>query len=64
MIVYVFNHARQPATAAVSLRLPAATYRASDIVEGTSVTLTRDGGFERFEVSLPPSAVHVVRITR
>jgi beta-galactosidase len=64
VIAFVFNHSTQPATATVALRLPAAAYRATDLVNGKTVTVTSDAGYVSFAVSLPSSGVQVVRIAR
>ena len=64
ILVFVFNHGKTPAQARVGIRLPPASRRASSVIDGRAVTLSRDGDHQVFPVALPPSGVEVVRLSR
>jgi len=63
-LVFVFNHAHQAADANVSLRIAPGEYRAGDLVNGQSVSLTREGAALRFNKRLAPDGVWVLRLSR
>jgi beta-galactosidase GanA len=62
-LVFVFNHAKQAMDGRVALRAPAGAYRASEVVTGAAVPVTREGGRLRLERRLEPSDVWVVKLT-
>lgn len=64
VLLFVFNHARQPASSEVWLRRPAGNYTALDLVTNRAVTATRDGDGIVTRIELPATGVQVLRITR
>jgi beta-galactosidase len=63
-LVFVFNHGAARAQSVVSLRAPAGEYSAEDLVEGRPVETRRTEEGVRFEASLAPSEVSILRVTR
>jgi beta-galactosidase len=63
-LLFVFNHEKQSVDAGVSLRLPAGTVHASDLVAAQPVSVSREGEFLRLKKRMDGSAVWVVRLTR
>jgi hypothetical protein len=61
-LVFVFNHAKQPAQAAVSLRIGEGEFTALDLMENRAVALRRDAGTIRFDARLEPSGVQVLSL--
>jgi beta-galactosidase len=61
-IIYAFNHGASAATSRVSLRRPASEERATDLVTGNQVPLSRDAGQVSFPVVLPAASVMVLRV--
>ncbi len=62
-LLFLFNHAKQPAKSEVSLRLPAGEYTALDLVMGTTVPVTQTDGQLTLAVELPLSGIRVVRMS-
>ncbi|HEY8548934.1 MAG TPA: beta-galactosidase trimerization domain-containing protein, partial [Vicinamibacterales bacterium] len=63
-VLFLFNHATAPANATVTLRRPAGSYTATDLVLDRDVPVTRAGDGVSLDVQLPPSGVQVIRIAR
>jgi len=63
-LVFMFNHATSRAQSEVSMRLPAGTYSATDLLEGRPQRVTRTEDGLRLEADLAPSAMSVLRVTR
>jgi beta-galactosidase len=61
-LVYVFNHGTSQASSQITARVPAGDERATDLVTGASIPLSRDAGQMSFSVKLPPSGVQVLRV--
>lgn len=63
-LVFVFNHAKEPTAATVSLRMEQGSYSASDLSTQRPVTLQREERAVRFPVRLEPDGVQVLRLER
>jgi beta-galactosidase len=64
VLLFVFNHRRERATSAVSIRVPDGRFTGTDLVTGNSVQLIRDMHGVRLAVTLEPDHVQVVKIAR
>jgi beta-galactosidase len=64
VILFVLNHRRERAAGSVSLRMSPAKYSARDLITGRIANVAHDGTAAKFDVSLEPQAVQVLRITR
>ena len=64
VLVFAFNHGKVPGQSQVGIRMPAGTYRASNLTDTRAIPLTRDGAHLVFAVDLPPSGVQAVRLSR
>ena len=60
-LVFVFNHTRLQAKTQCRVRMPAGDYGATDVVDGRTIPLTRDGDRITFPVDLPVSGVRCLR---
>lgn len=61
-LVFLFNHAPAPATAAVTLRLPLAGRVVEDLASGRPVAASPDAGTFAWQGTLPARDVRVLRI--
>jgi beta-galactosidase len=64
ILLFVFNHDKQPVDAEVGIRFAAGGYHASDLVENQPVKITRAGPSVDLKKHLESSAVWVVRLAR
>jgi beta-galactosidase len=64
VVLVLFNHGAQPASAAVSLRRPAGEYSAQDILTTRPVALTRTSGAVTVSVDVGAKDVRVLRLAR
>jgi hypothetical protein len=62
-VLFVFNHDRAAARSEVTLRRPAGSRAAADLVRGGSIPLTRTAEGVTISIEVPPSDVRVVRLT-
>ena len=62
-LMFVFNHAREPATALVTIARPAGTYTATDLISGSNVPVQQAAGGLTIRVQLAPSSVQVMRLS-
>jgi len=62
-LMFAFNHAAQPASGAIRLRLAPGEYQATDLVTARPAGITREDGWLRLDASLPAQDVWVVQLT-
>lgn len=62
VVLFLFNHAKQPAKSDVWLQRPAGEYLATDVVDGRPVAMKRASDGVTMSVELPASDVRVLRI--
>jgi len=62
VLLFLFNHAKEPAASSVLVRLPARPYTATDIVHDRPVTVEGVETGVRMQVQLDPGDVQVIRI--
>lgn len=63
-LVFVFNHAKQPVLATVSMRFGAGSYQALDLATEQPVPLKQEEHVVRFDVRLDADGVRVMRMSR
>jgi hypothetical protein len=63
-LVFVFNHGKLPVSGEVSLRTGGGRYTAEDLVSAKAVEVRGGAGEARFDSSLGPDGVQVVRLRR
>jgi hypothetical protein len=61
-LAFVFNHARTPATATVSVRVPLAGRRVFDLASGDRVAVSATADGFDWRATIPPQDVRVLRI--
>ena len=62
-LVFVFNHGRDVAKAAVSLNRATGNYAATDLADGKNVPVTKIADGISIAIELPPAGVKVLKIT-
>jgi len=62
-LVFVFNHSKQAAQSHVSIRMAAGNYSAVDLVTDSPVALERNAASIRFQTSLKPDGVRVLKVS-
>ena len=63
-LVFTFNHSGSRATSAVTIRATAGEYRATDLMSGAEVALSSEPLSVRFDSTLEPGGVRVIRIEK
>jgi beta-galactosidase len=63
-LVFVFNHAKQPVDAPVSIRLGVSEWSAVDLVDQKPVALDRAGSVIRFQSKIASDGVQTLKFTR
>jgi beta-galactosidase len=63
VLLFLFNHAKQPARSEVWLRRPPREYSAVDLLDGKTIRAGGATGEVRLNVELPPSAVRLLKIS-
>jgi beta-galactosidase len=61
-LAFVFNHARTPATAAVTVRVPLAGREVVDLASGEPAAVTATAGGFEWKATIPPLDVRVLRV--
>ena len=64
VLLFAFNHRREPASGSVSLRMPPGRYSATDLLTGQSANVEHDGTAAKIDLSLEPQGVQVFRLAR
>lgn len=63
VLVFVFNHSKQPMEPSIALRLKGRSYRGVNLVTGEPVAVVSDAGSVRLKTSIGPEDVWVVRLS-
>jgi hypothetical protein len=64
MLLYVFNHANEPALSDVSFRRPSGEYVATGMMSPRQIAIPRRAnGMQMMHIELPPGGVQVYRIS-
>ena len=63
VLVFVFNHSKQPMVPAIALHLKQSAYRGVNFVTGEPVAVVSDAGSVRLKTSIGPEDVWVVRLS-
>ncbi len=63
-LVFVFNHSKETRREAVSVRIGAGEFTATDLMENRPLVLRQDQGMVHFDVELKPGGVQVLSVSR